>query len=247
MTAQGILSKQRCGQAGRSKHRGLAVPQEANRAAVVSTNFLPSWQTVRDFLIAAGVAGVLAAIDYATAQVQAHPLGSAALTAAIVAALGMIRRWVNPTIPVTQMIAMDAPPKLSLDFPTPAFSPAADLGDDNFLSACATQINAYTPAENGKIKSFDPATIIAILSWLFTHREDIAALIERVKTWLGFLFRPKLRKAIVAAAVETGNLSVARGSAPLVDGMESWLTKADKSTLQRVKRIAAAKATQTFE
>lgn len=225
----------------------------------MSTNFLPSWQTVRDFLIAAGVAGVLAAIDYATAQVQAHPLGSAALTAAIVAALGMIRRWVNPTIPVAKIqeaakaqwsIAMDAPPKLSLDFPTPihgSFAPANDLGDDNFLAACATQINAYTPAENGKVKSFDPATIIAILSWLFTHREDIAALIERVKTWLGFLFRPKLRKAIVAAAYETGNTAAIMGAAPLVDGMESWLVKTDKSTLQRVKRIAQAKSTQTFE
>lgn len=147
-------------------------------------------------------------------------------------------------------VTTDAPPRLSLDFDTPLhprFAIAPDLNDDNFLASCATQINAYTPAENGKIKSFDPATIIAILSWLFTHREDIAALIERVKTWLGFLFRPKLRKAIVAAAVETGNLSVARGAAPLVDGFESWLVKTDAATLQRVKRIAQAKATQTFE
>jgi len=180
----------------------------------------------------------------------------AGLAAILLVAIQAARRYLFPEQTTTAFlqasafgVTTDAPPRLSLDFDTPlhgSFASAPDLGDDSFLASCAQQINAYSPAENGKVKSFDPGAIITILSYLLAHQADIEALVVKVKSWLGFLFRPRLRKAIVAAAVDSGNTEVARGQAPLVDGMESWLLKADAGVIRRARLIALGKVQSTF-
>lgn len=211
-------------------------------------NLLPSWQTVRDLILAALVAGAAAAVDYLTASIQAHPLGSAVLTAVVVAVLGILRRALNPTVPVAELDHVRFEPTLKLttrtpsvadiDLPTPIYgSPALAMSadDDQFLAECASQIHAYTPG--GKIKQFDPATLIAILVYLFQHSDEIEALIERAKKFIsGLLAAWRLRRAIKAAMLAEGN--TAYPSLDSVDGVATWLYKADGGVIRRVRMIA---------
>ena len=199
-----------------------------------------SWQAIRDTLLAAGVAAGIAFTDYIDAWLSANPLSNTVLTAAAVALVGILRRLFNPTIPVAavEKAANDLPQWPSPGGTVGQFAPAPDLDEEQFLSACAAQCLARAPGGRNAVKGIDPASIAAILTWLFNHREDILALIEKARGLFAFWFKRKLQNAVAAAAVATGNVSAVRGLA-VVDGTADWLLISDRSTLERVRRIAA--------
>lgn len=197
---------------------------------------MPSWQTLRDLMLAALAVAATAALDYLTGWLSTQPIGNAAVTAAIIAGLTIVRRWLNPTVPESQLWHADDRVTLSQPTPiVPVFSVANDLDDDAFLLACATQIQAYTPG--GKVVAFDPATLAAILIQLFLQNVDIEALIQRAKEWLiGWFARWQLRRAVKAAIEIKGAALDDR-----VAGLMDWLTKADASMLRRVRKITESR------
>lgn len=199
-----------------------------------------SWQTVRDLLLAVLAVAATAALDYLTGWLSTQPLGNAAVTAAIIAGLTLLRRWINPTVPVAQ--AWTANDRVALNQPTPivpAFAVAPDIDDENFMLACATQVQAYTPG--GKIVAFDPATLIAVLIQLFLTNVDLEALVRRAAEWIiGLFARWQLRKAAKAALATKGVPTDDR-----IAGVVDWLIKTDPSVLRRVRMIADSRRHQS--
>lgn len=198
-----------------------------------------NWQTIRDLLLAVLAVAATAALDYLTGWLSTQPLGNAAVTAAIIAGLTLLRRWINPTVPVAQ--AWAANERVALNQPTPlvpAFAVAPDIDDDNFLLACASQIQAYTPG--GKVVAFDPATLIAVLVQLFLANVDLEALVRRAAEWLiGLFARWQLKKAVRSALATKGVPTDDR-----IVGVMDWLTKTDPSVLRRVSMIAESRRHQ---
>ena len=195
-----------------------------------------NWQTIRDLLLAALAVAATAALDYLTGWLSTQPLGNAAVTAAIIAGLTILRRWINPTVPVAQAWTSDD--RVSLARPTPlvpVFAVANDMDDDNFLLACASQIQAYTPG--GKVVAFTPATLPAILIQLFLANLDLEALIARAREWLiGWLARWQLRRIAKVALAAEGVPTDER-----ITGVVDWLTKVDASVLRRMRTIAESR------
>ena len=196
------------------------------------------WETVRDLLLAAGAVALTAAIDYFSGWLSANPLGNAAVTAAILAVLGILRRRLNPTIPIAETLpGANAIGIRLIDQPTPlhgTFAVASDLDDEPFLASCAAQVQAYS----GKAKTFDPATLTAILIWLFQHHAEIEALVRQLANWFTALFaRWKLRRAVREAV----KAKAGRDNEPTVDGIAEWLEKTDAGVLRRVRMIADSK------
>lgn len=211
----------------------------------------------RDLIEVAIAVGGVAAVEAATGWLNANPTAFGAWTGVVVILLGIVRRALAPDPePIAHPSVSFARPVLanydpatfasSLDQPTPeAGTPVVKLheattvdtrDDIQFVDDCVAQIPL---ASNGDVKSFTPATLLAILTFLFQHRADLLQLIDAAKTaWLKFLAVWRLRQVIRHAIREASPLGV-KGNAP--DGFEAFLMRAPVDKLERLQGILRAR------
>lgn len=205
---------------------------------------------IRDAIEGLFAVVVVYLLTFADGYLAQNPAAFGSATAIVVVALGILRRWLVPAEPTPAQLTnwkFEPSPLADIDRPTPAlgtpavfqFAPDQARDDDDFIGECSKQIADLSPAKATGY-TFDPATIIAILTWLFANRSEILAWVAKIKTWLAFLFRPKLKRAIVDAIASQTPRYLGR-THDLVPAFEAWLVKADRQTLERVQRIAMAR------